>query len=83
MDNKQLNRISPKMMLEAAGNSIIKLSPDKMWSIPVMFTVEIGAILTTVSMFFGIFTKAGHAGVMLTLHISVWLWLTVIFANFA
>ncbi len=71
------------MLLEAAGNSIIKLSPDKMWAIPVMFTVEIGAILTTISLFFGIFTKADAAGIILTLHISVWLWLTVIFANFA
>ncbi len=83
MDNKQLNRISGKMLLEAAINSIKKLSPDKMWAIPVMFTVEIGAMLTTISLFFGIFTKTGHEGIMLTLHISVWLWLTVIFANFA
>ena len=66
MDNKQLNRISGKMLLEAAGNSIIKLSPDKMWAIPVMFTVEIGAILTTISLFFGIFTKADAAGIILT-----------------
>jgi K+-transporting ATPase ATPase B chain len=83
MDNKQINRISGKMLLEAAGNSIIKLSPDKMWAIPVMFTVEIGAILTTISMLFGIYTKSDAAGIILTLHISVWLWLTVIFANFA
>jgi K+-transporting ATPase ATPase B chain len=48
---------------------------------PVMFVVEVGAALTTVFLIRDIFT--GGAGIGFTLQITVWLWFTVLFANFA
>jgi len=84
MDNKEKTKeINREIWKEATGNSFIKLNPAEMWKNPVMFTVEVGAILTTVYFVYGILSGADRAGNILTLHISVWLWLTVVFANFA
>ena len=61
-------------------DSFRKLSPAKMIRNPVMFVTEIGAVLTTVDCFVG--ASRGEA-LGVTLQISIWLWFTVIFANFA
>ena len=66
------NIVSP-----AIGESLKKLDPRLMVKNPVMFVTEVGAILTT----FGIFTaKADHGFII---QLAVWLWFTVLFANFA
>ncbi len=84
MDNKEKTKqINREIWKEASGNSFIKLNPAEMWKNPVMFCVEIGAILTTVYFIYGTMSGADRPGNILTLHISVWLWLTVVFANFA
>ena len=63
-------------LLKAATlDSFRKLDPRVMVRNPVMFVVEVGAVLTTV---LGLAEMSGF-----TLHVSVWLWFTVIFANFA
>ena len=61
-------------------DSFRKLSPAKMIRNPVMFVTEIGAVLTTVDCF--VVASRGEA-LGVTLQISIWLWFTVLFANFA
>ncbi len=61
----------------AIGNSFKKLDPRLMIKNPVMFVTMVGAALTTA----GIFTASADRGFIAQL--AVWLWFTVIFANFA
>ena len=61
----------------AIGDAFKKLHPRLMIKNPVMFVTMVGAILTTV----GIFTSTGERGFVA--HLSIWLWFTVLFANFA
>src|SRR5882757_5532866 len=61
----------------AIGDAFKKLDPRLMLKNPVMFVTMVGAILTTV----GIFTNATDRGFIAQL--AVWLWFTVLFANFA
>src|SRR5260370_28232967 len=48
---------------------------------PVMFVVEVGAVLTTVQLAWNVFHHAGQ--ISFGLQITLWLWFTVLFANFA
>src|SRR5262252_4801004 len=61
----------------AIGDSFKKLDPRLMIKNPVMFVTMVGAVLTTV----GIFTSPTDKGFITQL--SIWLWFTVLFANFA
>src|SRR5260221_10046299 len=65
----------PPIVKRAITDSFVKLSPKTLWKNPVMFVVEIGAALTTVLL-------ALHASGF-ALQICLWLWFTVLFANFA
>ncbi len=65
----------PASLVAALPNALRALDPRVMWHNPVMFVVEVGAALTTVT----IFTDFNG----FTVWIAVWLWLTVIFANLA
>jgi len=71
-----------RLIRQAAAASIRKLDPRIEAHNPVMFTVFVGSILTT-----GLFVQAlfgrGEASAWFILAISVWLWFTVLFANFA
>ena len=71
----------PKILIPAIGDSFKKLDPRLMVKNPVMFAVEVVAALTTVLFIRDIVTGAGHYG--FSLQIIVWLWFTVLFANFA
>jgi len=66
-----------KIVKRALWDSVLKLNPRKMMSNPVMFVVEIGSVITTVLLF-----KHG-GGFKFNLQITLWLWFTVLFANFA
>ena len=66
-----------KIVRRAALDSLIKLNPRKMMGNPVMFVVEIGSVITTVMLF------QGGAAFKFNLQITLWLWFTVLFANFA
>ena len=59
-----------------------KLNPIHQIKNPVMFVVELGSILTTI-LFFHALTGKGEASPGFILQISIWLWITVLFANFA
>jgi len=65
----------------ALKESFIKLNPKILWKNPVIFITEIGAFLTTVFIIKNILTGAGVSG--FEIQISIWLWFTVLFANFA
>jgi K+-transporting ATPase ATPase B chain len=71
----------PKILIPAIGDSFRKLDPRAMVKNPVMFVVEVVAALTTVLFIRDIVTGAGHYG--FPLQIILWLWFTVLFANFA
>src|SRR5215469_864635 len=66
-----------KIVRRALWDSFIKLNPRTMMANPVMFVVEIGSVITTVLLF-----KGGTA-FKFNLQITLWLWFTVLFANFA
>jgi K+-transporting ATPase ATPase B chain len=70
----------PAIMLPAIGESFKKLNPVHMVSNPVMFVTEVGAAITTVILITG--TNQG-APFSFLLQICLWLWFTVLFANFA
>ena len=63
----------------AVAESFKKLNPRSLMKNPVMFVTEVGAAITT----FFIFFRAQDEPVSFTLQISLWLWFTVLFANFA
>src|SRR6266567_7358916 len=71
----------PPIVKRAIWDSFVKLSPKTLWKNPVMFVVEIGAALTTILLARDLAVKAGSAG--FDLQITLWLWFTVLFANFA
>jgi len=67
----------------AALEAVRKLHPRNMVRNPVMFTVEIGSAFTTVLFVHAAVTGHGDAPPAFILAVSVWLWFTVLFANFA
>jgi K+-transporting ATPase ATPase B chain len=74
------------IVLRALLDSFAKLDPRVQVRNPVMFVVEIGAIITTVTWFIqlgGGQSLGGYEPAWFTFTISVWLWLTVVFANMA
>jgi potassium-transporting ATPase ATP-binding subunit len=75
---------SSDIVLNALKQSVLMLRPDVQWKNPVMFVVEIGAVLTLLYVIQGALGQSSSA-VSLTYFIAldIWLWLTVLFANFA
>jgi len=66
-----------KIVRNAIKDALLKLNPRKMMGNPVMFVVEIGSVITTALLF------KGGAAFKFNLQITLWLWFTVLFANFA
>src|SRR5690242_18863185 len=71
----------PPIVKRAVWDSFVKLKPATMMKNPVMFVVEVGAALTTVLVFRD--WRAGAPDLGFTFQITLWLWFTVLFANFA
>jgi K+-transporting ATPase ATPase B chain len=69
-----------KLLARAAKDSVMKLNPKSLIKNPVIFIVGIGALLTTIIVFIGIF-QGGYSS--FNLQIAIWLWFTVLFANFS
>jgi K+-transporting ATPase ATPase B chain len=68
-----------ELVLPAISDSFIKLNPVHMVKNPVMFVTEVGALITTLTLFIpGAAESFGFR-----LQIALWLWFTVLFANFA
>src|SRR5450755_958630 len=70
-----------EILRQAAIDSVTKLDPRKMIKNPVMFVVEVGSVLTTVLLIQN--TIRHEPGLGFNLQITLWLWFTVMFANFA
>jgi K+-transporting ATPase ATPase B chain len=70
-----------KILVRAIADSFTKLNPRLMAKNPVMFVVEVGAVLTTLQLIRDSLSHAGGFG--FGLQITLWLWFTVLFANFA
>jgi K+-transporting ATPase ATPase B chain len=77
----------PTVLRAALWPSITKLDPRKQVRNPVMFVVEIGAVITTVAWLIQAFggqpLGGGNEPWWFTFTVAFWLWLTVVFANFA
>jgi K+-transporting ATPase ATPase B chain len=79
MSAKKRSLWDPEILVPAIGDSLRKLNPALMVKNPVMFVTEVGAVVTTAAIFFrGAGESAGFV-----VQIALWLWFTVIFANFA
>jgi K+-transporting ATPase ATPase B chain len=74
--------IDRRMVLRALVDSVVKLDPRRMVRNPVMFIVEIGSVLTT-ALWIQALGGSGEAPSWFIGSISLWLWLTVLFANFS
>ena len=80
--------MSRSLFLEALPGTFRKLDPRLMWRNPVMFVVEVGALLTTAYAIAEPFlgdttTSAAHLAPSFSAGIAIWLWITVLFANLA
>src|SRR5579859_3874061 len=73
--------LDPAILGPAVGAALKKLDPRAMVRNPVMFAVEVVATLTTILFLRDLVVGAGHYG--FALQINLWLWFTVVFANFA
>jgi potassium-transporting ATPase ATP-binding subunit len=81
---KQPSLLDPAIVRQAAVESLKKLDPRLVAKNPVMFVVEVGSVLTTILWLRDrILHPAGAAPGWFTLSVSIWLWFTVVFANFA
>ncbi|RYF83960.1 MAG: K(+)-transporting ATPase subunit B [Comamonadaceae bacterium] len=79
-----LSLLDPALLKPALAGAFAKLSPRVQWRNPVMFVVYVGSILTTL-LWLHTLSYPGDTGMRsgFVLAISVWLWFTVLFANFA
>jgi K+-transporting ATPase ATPase B chain len=82
MTYKKLAMFDPVLMKPAIMDSFKKLSPRVQWRNPVMFVVYIGSILTTV-LWMQALVGQGEAPARFIFAVALWLWFTVLFANFA
>src|SRR5271165_1706489 len=67
-----------RIVRRAAWDSVLKLNPRTMMRNPVMFVVEVGSVVTTALLF-----RVSRGSLSFNLQITLWLWFTVLFANFA
>jgi K+-transporting ATPase ATPase B chain len=73
-----------QIVRRASLDSVKKLNPKKMMGNPVMFVVEVGSVLTSLQLIRGIIAPVpGVTNTGFELQITLWLWFTVLFANFA
>ena len=68
-----------KILFQACADSLKKLHPLYLMKNPVIFVTEVGAVITTLELIIGF----GSEHLLFNLQISLWLWFTVLFANFA
>lgn len=76
------NLFEPTIVKRALGDSFRKLDPRKVAKNPVMFVVEIGSVVTTYFFLRDVVSGNGQA-MLFSGQLSLWLWFTVLFANFA
>ena len=82
MSHKTLAMFDPALVKPAIIDSFRKLDPRVQWRNPVMFVVFVGSILTT-ALWLQALAGKGEAPPGFILAVALWLWFTVLFANFA
>jgi K+-transporting ATPase ATPase B chain len=82
-NSKTISIWDGKIIQRALVDAFTKLDPRKMMKNPVMFVVEVGAVLTTLQFIRGIAAPTPATNFSFELQITLWLWFTVLFANFA
>ncbi len=80
---RELSLFDPSIVRPAIWDSFRKLSPREVIRNPVMFVVEVGALLTTIEFIRDIGAAQRSTPLWFTGLVSLWLWFTVVFANFA
>jgi K+-transporting ATPase ATPase B chain len=84
LKKKELFLFDPEILRPALAESLRKLAPQVVIRNPVMFVVEIGSVLATVIWLRDLIAPTPQAQPLwFTVNVSIWLWFTVIFANFA
>ena len=84
LKKKELSLLDPDILRPAVWESFSKLAPQRVIRNPVMFVVEIGSVLTTLILLRDVIAPTAQSQPLwFTANISIWLWFTVIFANFA
>src|SRR5215813_5813904 len=73
----------PPIMRRAVGDSFKKLHPRVQAKNPVMFVVEIGSVITTIEFVRALIDPALAGDRLFVFGVAIWLWFTVLFANFA
>ncbi|MGP3072112.1 potassium-transporting ATPase subunit KdpB [Serratia ureilytica] len=82
MTRKQRALFEPALVRTALIDAVKKLDPRVQWRNPVMFVVYIGSLLTT-AIWLAILAGQTDGAAAFTGSVSLWLWFTVLFANFA
>ena len=82
MTHQKLSMFDRSLLWPAVADSFTKLNPRAQWRNPVMFVVYIGAILTTVLAVQALLGR-GEAPTWFIINVAIWLWFTLLFANFA
>ncbi|MEQ5204451.1 potassium-transporting ATPase subunit KdpB [Providencia rettgeri] len=82
MKNKQTKLFNNQLIKQSIIESIKKCTPQAQWRNPVMFVVFIGSIITTL-LWLAMVTGYTQGSAWFSGMITLWLWFTVIFANFA
>jgi potassium-transporting ATPase ATP-binding subunit len=80
-DRKSKSIWDMNIVRRALWDSLVKLDPRNMMKNPVMFVVEVGSVATTILLIRDLLRHQGAFG--FNLQITLWLWFTVLFANFA
>src|SRR5499433_1467369 len=71
----------PKIVVPAIGSAFVKLNPVSLMKNPVMFVLDVVTVLTTIILIRDLFT--GGESILFEFQIILWLWFTILFANFA
>ncbi len=82
MARRSASVLSPEIVVAAIRDSFPKLDPRLQIRNPVMFIVELGSVITTAILVLDL-ARGDHHDLWFVASITVWLWLTVLFANFA
>jgi potassium-transporting ATPase ATP-binding subunit len=80
-DRRSSSVLDPKIVVPAIWDSFRKLNPRTLFKNPVMFVVEVVAALTTIILLRDLVMRQGN--ILFESQIAIWLWFTVVFANFA
>ncbi|MGH7848252.1 MAG: potassium-transporting ATPase subunit B, partial [Candidatus Binatia bacterium] len=79
-----LGLLDPEILKPGIWESFRKLAPQQVIKNPVIFVVEMGSVLTTLILLRDLIASTPQSQPLwFTANISIWLWFTVVFANFA